>query len=179
MYVQNNQKINKRRLKETYGFKHVVDLKIENKSKKIMHYECKKNQSVGRAICYILKRIKKIDPKTYNALVIYNIEETIFKRNPKTVISRYKRIYSAGNQTKGPFTPKSEVGLFKKLLRNNLKYKSKDKVLFKKICVLANKELNLLKYKNSTNIITQDKNYRTKENIIGEKINLKTLIEKI
>lgn len=162
--------------------KHLKDNSLEDKEKRVYHYSCEDYASIGRTIAYVVKHLKKLDLKDCSAILITNIENTVFKRDPVEVLDRYRRIYSAGNQTKGPFTPRTVPGLFKKLLRNNLKYKNEDKALFKRICVLTTAEYDSMfpvKSKNFTSLAKLDSTYHMRQNYFGLKIKLKQLITKL
>jgi len=152
----------------TYGYNHLLEIKTKklliNKNQ-VLVYDCNNEDSVGRTIMYLIKQLKHLKPDTFKTIIVNNIENTVFKRDPVEVLAKYKRLYAAGNQTKGPFIQKTEIGLFKKLLRNNLKYKTIDKILFKKFCVLTSEQkakLNLDLDK-CTKLIDSDSKYRMKE----------------
>lgn len=163
--------------KELVGYKYLKEKQPDGQI--IYHYDCVDHASIGRTITYLVKRIKTIEPCA--AIVITGIEKLVFKRNPEVVREKYKRFYEAGNQTKGHFTPKTPRGLFKKLLRNNIKYKSTQKQLFKKFCVFSDFEYQrFVKSKNfKTTELCPKGSYNMRQNYYGQKIKLTELIEKI
>lgn len=168
--------------KKPVGFNYLKDLEFKKLQvhNEVLVYECQQYHSIGRTICYLVRKLKKMDLSSVSAILVTDVEKTIFKRDPKEALAKYKRYYAAGNQTKGPFTPKSEVGLFKKLLRNNLKYKNEDKILFKKICVFTSRQYDA-KFSRDVfrNLKAEDPTYRMRRNVYGLKIKLDQLIARL
>ena len=123
------------RVRPTYGYRYLRSEKYNE----AYTYACQPDTSIGRAINCLIKTIKNLDkqqPKL-KAYFISGVSNLCFKAKPELIIEKYKSRYGAGSVTKGPFTPRSPQGLFKKILRNALRYKTKDKKLYKKLCVLG------------------------------------------
>lgn len=179
-------------MKHTYGLNYLrknlfMSKKRDKKTssdfdpKKIFEYKCTEYGSVGRTIGYLVKRFKDKDIENCSAIVIHNIENLVFKRDPVEAFLKYKRFYDAGNQTKGHFTPKTTIGLFNKLLRNNLKYRTLQKKLYKKICILSEADYLLFKKLNMDTKLLTESGFKQKirPNYFGLKIKLGELIPKL
>lgn len=139
-------------------------------------YVCEQLGSVGRTITYLTKKLKQMDKKNIKAYYITNVSNLCFKSKAIKVVEKYKNIYSAGSITKGPFTPRSQVGFFKKLLRNNLRYKKQEKDLFKKICILTTEDFKKFKISEKSKDLKDDK-FVIRKNYFGHKIKLGEVIK--
>ena len=139
------------------------------------YYECRNLISVGRLITTLIKEFKKLNKKQVKGFYILNPQKLVFCGSSKSKHRKYFDFYQAGSWTKGPFIERSPKGLFKYLLRRNLLYKTRDKSLYKKICVFSEKESSYFKTRNSLEIKTPN----LKEKFFCKKVGLKELFNRI
>ena len=139
------------------------------------YYECRDLTSVGRVITTLIKEFKKLDNKDVKGFYILNPQKLVFCGSSKSKHRKYFDFYQAGSWTKGPFIERNPKGLFKYLLRRNLLYKTRDKFLYRKICVFSEKEASYFKQRNSSEIKTPN----LKEKFFCKKVGLKELFNRI
>ena len=107
------------------------------------YYECEDLQPIGRVIQVLKKKVKTLD--NCKAIYILNPEKLVFSGTIEFKHRKYFDFYKAGSWTKGPYIERSPKGLFKYLFRRAIAYKTKDKELFKKLCVFS--EVSVDKFK--------------------------------
>jgi hypothetical protein len=119
--------INKRILSDTY------------------YYTCEDKASVGRTLAGFLRfiRTKEKETSKVRAYYLVNPEVLCFKCPIERAYEKYKSFYDAGNAVKGPYIPKTPEGLIKKILRNMMRYKARERKIFRKIIVLRFKPKDL------------------------------------
>lgn len=100
------------------------------------YYECKQYQPVGRVITALVKQLKTMDISKVRGVYVLSPENLVFSGNERTKLEKYYQFYQAGSWTKGPYIQRTPKGLFKYLFRRNLLWKTRDKHVYKKLCVL-------------------------------------------